>query len=221
MKKMRLFNLISSILIMAGCFAFMFTGSIYAKSVTSALFVVMGVVNLIYVLKRGTKNKKFCIFMFIGLFFAFLGDVLLEIIFIVGAGFFALGHIFFLIAYCFISKFNWKDILYSAIIFVPSLAIILFVPIFNFESILMQVVCVIYALVISLMVGKALGNYIKTRSKFCLVILIGSVLFFFSDFMLLFNYFAFHHVAFGALCLTSYYSAEVFLAYSILNSKKR
>ena len=221
MKKMRLFNLISSILIMAGCFVFMFTGSIYAKSVTSAMFVIMGLVNLIHVLKIGTKNKKFCIFMFIGLFFAFLGDVLLEIIFIVGAGFFALGHIFFLIAYCFISKFNWKDILYSAIIFVPSLAIILFVPIFNFESILMQVVCVVYALIISLMVGKSVANYIKTRSKFCLVVLIGSVLFFFSDFMLLFNYFAFHHIAFSALCLTSYYLAEVLLAYSILNSKKR
>lgn len=80
----------------------------------------------------------------------------------------------------------------------------------------MEIVCIAYALIISLMVGKAISNYVQTKTKLSLVILVGSCLFYFSDFMLVFNVFADISEIFGVLCLSTYYPAEILLAYSIL-----
>ena len=224
MRKIKVFNLIMSLLILMGGIAFLVASRInfaikpvYVKSVASALFVFTGLVNLIYVLKHRTFNKKFAICLFIGLIFAFLGDVLLEIVFIVGAALFALGHVFFFISYCFLAKFNWKDLLLAALIFIPSLLIILFVPIFKFQGIF-KIVCIVYALVISFMVGKSLGNYLRVKTKGNLIVLIGSFLFFFSDMMLLFSIFGGIRLC-NIFCLLTYYPAEFFLAYSILKNK--
>ena len=85
----------------------------------------------------------------------------------------------------------------------------------------MQILCCIYAFVISIMVGKAIANFIKEKSQLNLIILLGSILFFFSDFMLLFNVFADVGRIFSVLCLATYYPAEFLLAYSILKNKKR
>jgi len=224
MKKMKIFNLIMSILIFVGGTTYLVVDrlhliqhSVYIKAVASALFVACGLVNLIYVLKHKTSNKMFHIWLFVGLVFAFLGDVLLEIEFIVGAALFALGHVFFFVAYCFISKLHWKDLLYALVIFIPSLLIILLVPIFKFEGI-MKIVCLIYALIISFMLGKALSNFIKNKSRVNLIILIGSCLFFFSDMMLLFANFGGVKLC-SVFCLLTYYPAEFFLAYSIYKNK--
>ena len=159
--------------------------------------------------------------MLIGLFFAMLGDILLEIEFIIGAALFAIGHIFYFIAYNTLQTFKTKDFLIASCIFVPSILIILLVPIFDFGGTLMQIVCIIYALIISLMVGKAISNVLENKSILNILITIGSCLFFLSDFMLLFNVFADIHIIFGILCLATYYPAEIFLAYSISKSTNK
>ena len=156
-----------------------------------------------------------------GLCFACLGDIFLEIQFIDGAILFAICHVFYFFSYCKILKFKWKDLIYSAIIFVPSLCIILFAPIFNFGGVILQILCCVYAFVISIMVGKSISNFIKEKSFLNIIILIGSALFFFSDYMLLFNVFADVSRLFGILCLITYYPAEFLLAYSILINKKK
>ena len=96
----------------------------------------------------------------------------------------------------------------------PSMFVILFVPILDFGGILMKVVCLIYALIISLMLGKSIANFTRDKSLFSLIILIGCALFFFSDLMLLFDVFASAKLA-GIFCLATYYPAEFILAYSI------
>lgn len=222
-KSMKIFNIIMSALIFLGGTAYLCAGlydwveyPVYVKAFASALFVATGLVNLIYVLKNQTKNKMFPIMLFVGLVFAFLGDVLLEIQFIVGAGLFALGHVLFFVSYCFLSKISWKDLLFGLAVFVPSLLIILLVPIFKFDGI-MKIVCIVYALIISFMVGKAISNLVKNKSLLNVIILVGSCLFFFSDMMLLFSNFGGVAVC-GAFCLLTYYPAEFFLAYSIFKS---
>ena len=213
-------NIILSLLILVGDIIYMQTHGLVVKSITSALFVVLGIINLIYALKNKTNYKKFAWTMVVGLFFAMLGDILLEIQFIVGAALFAMGHIFFFISYCFIHKFNFKDLLYGAIIFVPATLIIIFAPIFEFNGILMQIVCVVYAIIISCMVGKAINNFIIKKDKLTLMVLIGSVLFIVSDLCLLFNVFADVPRFIGVLCLITYYPAEIVLASAILFENK-
>lgn len=218
-KHIRLINIILILTITIGdIFYMIYNDSLLIKSIISGLFVLLGVINLVTVLKN-IQNKRFAIIMLIGLTFAMLGDIVLELHFILGAGLFAVGHAFFFVAYCYLIKFRWKDLIYGSIIFVPATLFIIFAPIFNFGGIVMEIVCIAYALIISCMVGKAISNYINHKSTLTLIIMIGSILFMVSDFMLLLNVFADLHRIFGILCLATYYPAECILAYSILKSE--
>lgn len=216
---MKKFQLISNIALMIaiiiGDILYMTVGGLLIKSTASILFVLLGAVNLAIAIKNQTTLKKFCIIMTIGLFFAMLGDILLEIEFVVGAALFAVGHIFYFVAYCTLQKFELKNLIPSACIFVPSACLILFVKLFDFGGIFMQIVCLVYAAIISLMVGKSISNLIKEKNILNILLVVGSCLFFFSDFMLVFNVFAAVPRIFGILCLSTYYPAEIVLAYSL------
>lgn len=218
MKKINTLNLCLALAIIVGDIFYIIDSSLLLKSILSFGFVLIGLINLIYVLKNKTVNKKFAITMLVGLFVAMLGDIVLEFHFISGALVFALGHVFFFIAYCFNSKFEWKNLIFSAIIFVPVLLFITFAPIFDFGGIVMQLVCTLYALIISCMVGKAIANFVKEKNTLNLVILIGSILFLISDFVLLLNVFSEISKPFKFLCIATYYPAECLLAHSILKS---
>lgn len=220
----RNFNLINLFLIISvliGDIFFILNGNFWVKTATSLGFVLIGIFSLIYALKNKTLDKKFCIVMLVGLFFAMLGDVVIELDFIIGAVLFAVGHVFYFVAYCFLISFKWTDLLAGAIIFVPSTLFILLAPIFKFESSLMQIVCVVYAIIISCMVGKSITNFIRTKNVLCLVVMIGSILFFISDLMLLLRNFAHLGAIVRILCLATYYPAECFLAYSLMLTKKK
>ena len=219
-KTVNILNIILIVLVLIGDAFYIIKGTLPIKTVTSIGFVLIGVVNLIYLMKNGVSNKKFPIIMVVGLFFAMLGDVLLEVNFIVGALLFAVGHIFYFIAYCFICSFNWKDLIYGGLIFIPATIAILFAPIFEFPSDTLKWLCVVYAIVISCMTGKSISNFVKQKTLQNILLMIGSMLFLFSDLMLLFDNFSSLSGVFGLLCLLTYYPAECLLSYSILLTKK-
>lgn len=188
------------------------------KAIASIGFVILGTLNLVYAIKNRNSNLKFCITMVVGLFFAMLGDILLEINFIIGAIFFAVGHVLFFVAYCFAEKFKWIDLIAGGVIAVASVLIITLLPIFNFGSTL-KILCAVYAVIISFMLGKAATNFFRNRNLLNAIILIGSVLFFFSDLMLLLGNFAGLYMS--SLCLGTYYPAEILLSVSLAFSYKQ
>ena len=208
-------DIILMLWILAGDVCYIVLEGLVLKSLTSALFVVLGLVNLSYVVLRQNKSLKFPIIMVVGLVFAMCGDIVLEVGFVVGAVLFAVGHVFYFVAYCFLQKFKWIDLVYGAVIFVPSVLFITLAPIFDFGGILMEIVCVVYAVIISCMVGKSISNLVSKRNLQNLIIMIGSILFFFSDLMLLLNVFASLPRVVGVLCLATYYPAEWLLGFSI------
>jgi len=185
------------------------------KTISSVLFVLCGLFNFVFWLKNKSKtNLKYMIFLFIGLVFAMLGDILLIDFFIVGAILFAIGHIFFTIAFITLSKFHWLDAVIGALIFAAALCLILPYPKFNFDG--MLPVVIVYALIISIMLGKAASNLrLKQNRWLNLTIFFGALLFFLSDLMLLFNVFASMPYILDILCLAFYYPAEFILAFSI------
>ena len=217
---MKLSNIVLMLMILTGDVVYILTDVLLAKAVTSALFVILGIINAIYSFSEIRKNHKFMYLLLTGLFCAFLGDVLLEIQFVVGAGFFALGHVFFFISYLTLDKFNWKDLIPGIILFVACLLLIVLAPIFDFGGSLLEVVAIIYALIISLMLGKAISNLIRKKTGLNIMLVVGSALFFFSDLMLLFSVFA-HLPVVGILCLATYYPAEIVLACSILFARDK
>ena len=76
------YNIINLLLILAVCigdiFYMIYNHSLLIKSLTSAGFVILGLINLIYAFRSSNHNKRFAIIMLIGLTFAMLGDIILE-----------------------------------------------------------------------------------------------------------------------------------------------
>ncbi|MBQ8249531.1 MAG: hypothetical protein IJY93_06595, partial [Clostridia bacterium] len=134
------------------------------KCICSGSFALLGLINLGYVIKTKQPNIKFYIGMTAGLFLAFLGDVLIGYDFIVGAATFALGHVCFVIAYCFTERMKLLDFIISGVLFLGCLTFLLFCPLLNFEVPVVRVVCVVYSLIISVMLGKAAGNFFREKN---------------------------------------------------------
>lgn len=214
----KLANILLMLAIVIGGIAYYSTHYLTVKTVASLLFVALGTVNWLYVRKAGHENKGFAFVMVVALFFAMLGDVVLEINFMGGALIFAVGHVFYFLAYCRLIKLEAKDLVPSAFIFLFAAALILFLPIFDFGGIVMQVVCLVYALIIACMLGKAFSNCRKKLSVLSLLLLLGSFWFFFSDMMLLFSHFADVPKIMGLLCVNTYYPAQAILSYAVLRS---
>ena len=185
------------------------------KCICSGSFALLGIINLCYAVITKQTDKKFYFGMTFGLIFAFLGDVLIGYDFIIGAATFALGHICFVIAYCFMQKMQKMDFGISGVLFAGCLIFLLFCPLLTFEAAIFRVVCIVYALIISTMLGKAIGNFIREKSLVNGTIAAASVLFFFSDLMLVFDWFIGLWSWTDHACMGTYYPALCFLALSM------
>lgn len=187
------------------------------KPIDSALFVLCGVANLIMLYKfKNSKNIWKAFVMLAGLIFACIGDIVLISNFMLGAIFFAIGHVIFIVFFFLIQKFDYKDIIFSLLITAFCLLLIFLLPVFDFGPYLPIVA--VYAVIISFMLGKALSNFVSKRSIPNLIIFLGAFLFFFSDFMLVLSNFAHLGRIFSHLCLATYYPAEFLLAISIFTT---
>lgn len=182
------------------------------KALASSVFVCTSLFNLILMLAyRKTTYKKFMILLFVGQVFAMLGDIFLNIYFVVGGILFAVGHIFYFIAYCFIKKFNWRDLIYIVTTIAISFAII-FISKVDISN--MGLLIFAYAIIISFMLGKS-ATLIACEWKTGLYIFVSSLFFYLSDVFLMFNVFGHMGRTFSLLCLAFYYPAEYMLGLSI------
>ena len=221
--KISLFNIVFLILTIISdlCYMFINTSEYITKTIASLIFVIGGMVNLIYVLKNKENYASFPLFkwfMMIGLIFACMGDLFLIDIFEAGVIFFALGHVFYFISFLFIQKFKLKDLICCLSLSVISALIILLYKGFEFNGLLPLIL--VYAIVISFMVGKAVSNFIEIKTKENLLVSIGTIMFFLSDLFLLFRLFANFGRIGSVLCLIFYYPAQFLLAFSILKVSK-
>ena len=191
------------------------------KCVCSGSFALLGIFNLVYALVTKQKNRSFYTAMALGLLLAFLGDVLIGYDFIVGAATFALGHVCFVAAYCLMHRLRKLDCAIAAVLFAGCLIFLLFCPLLTFEVAVFRVVCVVYALIISTMLGKALGSFLREKNLVTGTIAGASALFFFSDLMLVFDWFIGLWSWTDHACMGTYYPALCFLALAMfLNTTK-
>lgn len=190
------------------------------KCICSGSFALLGIINLCYGFITKPEEKKFYVGMALGLILAFLGDVLIGYDFIVGAATFALGHICFVVAYCFMQKMQKPDYAISGVLFAGCLIFLLFCPLLTFEVAIFRIVCIVYALIISTMLGKGLGNFIREKNLVTGTIAVASVLFFFSDLMLVFDWFIGLWNWTDHACMGTYYPALCFLALAMFLKTK-
>ncbi len=191
------------------------------KCICSGGFALLGVINLCYAISVNLRNISYYVWMCIGLVLAMLGDVLIGYNFIIGAATFAVGHICFVVAYCISKKPNMLDAAISGVIFLGALAFLLFCPLLSFEIPVFRIVCIVYALIISCMLGKSIGNFTKDKNAVTATIAFASILFFFSDLMLVFDWFIGLWNWTSEACMGTYYPALCLLAFSMYMNAKR
>ena len=185
------------------------------KCICSAAFASLGIINLLFAIVESQEDSEFFVMMSVGLVFAMLGDVFINKSFAMGAGFFALGHVGFAVAYSFLQGFNPRDVIIVGVIFLATAAFLLFAPCVNFGSKKIKWICLSYSLIISIMLGKATANLICQVNAVNALVLAGSFLFFFSDLMLVLNWFVRVGKWAGNACMGTYYPALCILAFSM------
>ena len=185
------------------------------KCICSAAFALLGVINLLFAVAITQEDTEFFILMSVGLVFAMLGDVFINKSFAIGAGFFALGHVGLTIAYSFLQGFNSRDVIIVGVIFLATAAFLLFAPCVDFGSKTNKWICLSYSFIISVMLGKATANLISQVNAVNALISAGSLLFFFSDLMLVLNWFVGVGKWAANACMGTYYPALCFLAFSM------
>ena len=104
----------------------------------------------------------------------------------------------------------------SGVLFSGCLVFLMTCPLLHFEVPVFRIVCIVYALIISTMLGKAIGNYARERNITNGTIAFASTLFFFSDLMLVFDWFIGLWNWTDHACMGTYYPALCLLALSMI-----
>lgn len=195
-------------------------GGVAMKGTTAGCFAALGLVNLAGALWTDPRKLAFPLMLAIGLVLAMLGDILLGRHFILGAGLFAAGHVMYAAAMYARQKFAWLDAIMSGVMLLIALAILDFTPNLIFSDPVMRPVCYAYAVIISLMAGKAVSAYLRERSLLNGLLALGSLMFYFSDVMLLLAWFAGAGDWADTLCLYTYFPGQGILAHAIYHHNR-
>lgn len=192
------------------------------KTTASVLFVVCCLCNVVFA-HRVAGNRQIRLYQGIllaGQAFACAGDIVLNYDFTGGAALFAVGHVLFLAAFFAVQRPRPRDLVLAAVIVAGAVCLLTFYPRFSFGSV--KIVVYVYAVIISCMLAKGISVALTKEldSRFRLTVLLGTLLFFLSDLMLVFHQFANGGRLFDFFCLLLYYPAECFLALSVLASRR-
>lgn len=219
-KFMAIFNMILILAFLIEVVYYTKCGNYRLKVLTSAGFVTIGALNTIYSIRRKQAVHKFPILLMSGLVLSMMGDIAINHNFISGAVFFALGHILYFSAYCCLKKYEKTDLIPMTVIAAVTVLFIVVTPFFDFGTKTMWVVCITYAIIISSMLGKAVANLLGKQTIVNISLVIGSILFYFSDVMLAFDIFSNVLDIAGTLCSATYFPAQCILAFSIFLNER-
>lgn len=183
------------------------------KTLTSICFMIITIIN-IYI--SNTPHRYLLLF---PILFCMIGDIFLAIYNRYNKCF-KLGLISFLIAHCYF-VYNMCQILpFKLINIIFPIIMVIFVYILNNKQIInlkeKSTYCLIYAFFVSLLLSKAFDIYLNHFNIQAYLLLIGSILFFISDFILLFMYFKKRTKILHLLNLLTYYLAIYFFTIIII-----
>ncbi|WP_423738990.1 lysoplasmalogenase [Clostridium cibarium] len=197
----------------------------YYEEIFKTLCSICFVCCSFFSFRKCPTNKKYFSLMFIGLIFCLFGDIFLsfpgETVFISGVGSFAIGHIFFILGFIYLTSISLKDLIMYFILITLAVSFITSKSGFHFQGMLPLVL--IYTSIILFMLTKSFsllklrkGNKLGTY-----LTISGTTLFFISDFILLFviYYTECPHI-FSAINLFVYYIGQGLLSLSFIGDFK-
>lgn len=189
-------------------------GGLWLKGLTSAWFVTLGIINLVYGLRRGVRHPYLWLTA-LGLACGMAADVLLSPAFIFGVLFFAAGHALYLAGFFLLEKFRWQDLFYIVPIAAVSLYAVIGTPFIRIDDPVLLPLLLGYAVIIACMLGKAISNVRACGTASRWLIVVGSAMFWFSDLMLAVDMFGTPSRLTWILCSYNYWPAQAILAYGM------
>jgi uncharacterized membrane protein YhhN len=177
----------------------------------------MLMITLFWYYYSNTKqlNKYFVL----GLFFSFLGDLLLlgtgEVYFIFGLLFFLIAHVFYIIMVLrLIPARKPKNFIMASVPFLLLFFILMNILFAGLGS--MKIPVIIYAMTISFFGIVSLLLYLETKTKISLILLVGVLLFISSDTILALNLFYKTQSFYPLLIMMSYVLAQYLICRFVL-----
>jgi uncharacterized membrane protein YhhN len=179
----------------------------YAKMTASAGF-------LITALAAGAFSCRYGIIIFIGLIFSAFGDFFLifsgQTFFLAGLISFFLAHVAYCIAY---ASYAWKPLRSAAALVIMSVpAVLLAMWLWPGIPAALKFPVIAYMVVISLMVALSIATWGRPAGT---LIIVGAVMFYFSDIFVARGRFAERDIWNGLIGLPLYFGGQLFLAASI------
>ena len=177
----------------------------------------MLMITLFWYYYSNTKqlNKYFVL----GLFFSFLGDLLLlgtgEVYFIFGLLFFLIAHVFYIIMVLrLIPARKPKDFIMAGVPFLLLFLVLMNVLFAGLGS--MKIPVIIYAMTISFFGVVSLVLYLETKTKISLLLLVGVLIFISSDTILALNLFYKTQSFYPLLIMMTYVLAQYLICRFVL-----
>ena len=161
----------------------------------------------------------FCFVFVLGLFFSFLGDLLLlgtgEVYFIFGLLFFLIAHVFYIIMVLrLIPARKPKNFIMASVPFLLLFLILMNILFAGLGS--MKIPVIIYAMTISFFGIVSLLLYLETKTKISLILLVGVLIFISSDTILALNLFYKTQSFYPLLIMMSYVLAQYLICRFVL-----
>jgi len=166
-----------------------------------------------------SNTKQLNKYFILGLFFSFLGDLLLlgtgEVYFIFGLLFFLIAHVFYIImVFRVIQASKIKDFIIAGVPF-----LLLFLVLMNFLYTglgAMKIPVIIYAMTISFFGIVSLLLYLQSKTKISLLLLVGVLIFISSDTILALNLFYKTQSFYPLLIMMTYVLAQYLICRFVL-----
>lgn len=214
-------NLLLLALALYGVVYYQQHGGLLLKGVTSAWFVLSGLVNMIIALKARVQKRAFPCLVALGLVMGLCADVLLGVKFLLGVGFFALGHVLYLAAFFVIDRPRLCDLAAILPLTALSLFFALGTDLITIRQPLLKMLLPCYAALLGCMLGKVVSMFFRQKNAFGLLTLLGCALFWFSDLMLAISMFGRGGRVFSLLCTFTYWPGQSILAYALFHCARR
>ncbi len=191
----------------------------HAKALCCLGFVVMAGISMLYSLLC-RHNRITALLLLLGAITGYWGDITLGEVLSIGTLFFAVGHIFYALAFL-RQRPSKKQMLYLwGGIFAAAGMLILCHPHLFFPDLATRLAALAYAAVISLMTAAAAALFFRQKSVAALVTLCGAALFFLSDLLLMLQAFLAGFSLPHALTMSVYLLAQTTLHFSTILHKK-
>ena len=173
-----------------------------------------------YFVNAKTLNKLFVT----GLFFSFLGDVLLlgsgELYFIFGLLSFLIAHVFYIIMVVKLLKnIKLSQVLLASIPYLVIFIVLLTILYSGLDE--MKIPVIVYAITISVLGMSSLILFLQNKSKINLVLVFGVLIFIMSDSVLALNMFYYKQSYYPLLIMITYVIAQFLICRFVLLNKHK